>query len=249
MLSAVVLTKNEEKNIKDCLVGLSFCDEVIVVDDNSSDKTVEIAQTFGAKVFFHALDDDFSGQRNFGLEKASGEWVLFVDADERVTSHLRREITQLTKNPINQCAGFFIKRVDFLWGEKLKYGEAGNIKLLRLAKKDRGLWQGKVHETWKIKGRVRELKNPLLHYPHQTVKELLEKINFYTDLRARELYTTGIPVYLPSILLYPLGKFFVNYFLKRGFLDGMPGLILAIMMSFHSFLVRGKLWYLRLSLV
>lgn len=247
MLSAVVLTKNEKENIKDCLVSLSFCGEIIVIDDESSDKTAEIAEKYGAKVFSRALNGNFSSQRNFGLEKTSGDWVLFVDADERVTPALQKEILKLISSQIlleqNLC-GFYIRRVDFLWGRELKHGETGNTKILRLAKRNSGQWQGKVHETWKIKGRTSELTNPLLHYPHKTIKEFLEDINFYTDLRARELYMTDIQVYLPSIIFYPLGKFLVNYFLKRGFQDGMPGLILAMMMSFHSFLVRGKLWLL-----
>lgn len=243
-LSAVVLTKNEEENIKECLQSLSFCDEIIVIDDFSTDKTVEIAKEMGVFVFTQLLNNDFSAQRNFGLKKAKGEWILFVDADERVSLALRDEIIQLTNNPITQYSGFNIKRTDFMWRKELKHGELANVKLLRLAKKDVGRWKGKVHEVWKIKGKIGELKNPLLHYPHPTLTEFLQNINFYTNLRAKELYMQDIQVYWASIILYPLGKFFLNYFIKLGFLDGIPGLIQAILMSFHSFLVRGKLWIL-----
>ncbi len=188
MISAVVLAKNEEKNIGACLESLSWCDEIIVVDDNSTDKTQEIARKIGAKVFAHSLNNDFAAQRNYGLEKASEDWVLFVDADERVTSALWYEIMARTNDPISQYAGFFLKRDDVLWGKELKHGEIGNIKLLRLAKKDAGLWHGKVHETWKIKGTTLLLEKPLLHYPHSTVADFLREINFYTNLRAEELY-------------------------------------------------------------
>ncbi|MBI2622447.1 glycosyltransferase family 2 protein [Candidatus Microgenomates bacterium] len=245
MISAVILTKNEEKNIEVCLKSLDFCDEIIVIDDNSVDKTVELAKKSKAKVFTRALNNDFSRQRNFGLEKAHEEWVLFIDADERVSPSLCDEITQLTNNPITQCNGFYIKRRDFMWENELKCGETGDIKLLRLARKEGGKWEGRVHEKWKVKGKLGELKNLLLHYPHQTITEFLREINFYTDIRAQELYEKGTSVYWWSIILYPKVKFFRNFFVKKGFLDGLPGLILALMMSFHSFLVRGKLWLMQ----
>ena len=188
MISAVILTKNEEKNIEDCIKSVKWCDEIILIDDNSTDKTREIAEELGAKVFRRDLNGDFFSQRNFGLEKAKNEWVFFVDADERVTPSLCEEIIGLTNNPINQCSGFYIKRRDFTWGKELKHGETGNIWLLRLARKLQGKWEGKIHEEWKIKGKVGKLENSLYHYPHQTVNEFLTEINFYTNLRAKELF-------------------------------------------------------------
>lgn len=245
MISAVVLTKNEEKNIVDCLETLVWCDEALVIDDGSEDRTVEISKKMGASVFVRSLNKDFSQQRNFGLSRTKGEWVLFVDADERISPELAREIKyQIANRKNNDRNGFYIKRRDFMWGRELKYGETGNIKLLRLARKDAGRWEGAVHEEWKIKGKTGELKNPLFHYPHQTISEFLKEINFYTDLRAKELYMSDIPIYWTSIILYPKLKFIYNYFIKAGFLDGLPGFIFALLMSFHSFLVRGKLWLL-----
>lgn len=244
MISAVILTKNEEKNIKDCLQSLSWCDELIVIDDNSTDKTQDIARKMGAKVFVRSLNSDFAAQRNFGLEKAEGEWVLFVDADERVSSALWYEVMAHTNDPANLYAGFYIRRTDVLWGKELKHGEIGTIKLLRLARKGAGSWQGKVHEVWKVKGKTLLLQKPFLHYPHATVETFLKEINFYTDLRAAELHKKGTKVFWWSIILYPKAKFFLNYFIRQGYKDGLPGLVFAMMMSLHSFLVRGKLWYL-----
>jgi glycosyltransferase involved in cell wall biosynthesis len=244
MISAVILTKDEEENIGKCLQSLSWCDEILLIDDNSADKTVEIAKKRGARVYTRALNNDFSAQRNFALEKAKGEWVLFVDADEKVTSALWYEIMSHTNNPINEYSGFYIKRIDTMWGKELKYGEVGNIKLLRLAKKDSGKWHNNVHEVWKIHGKTLVLNNSLLHYPHPTLKKFLEEVNLYTDLRAQELYKKKKKVFWGSIILYPKAKFIQNYFLRRGFLDGLPGLVFALMMSFHSFLVRAKLWLL-----
>lgn len=242
MISVVVLTKNEEDNIVDCLESISWCDEIIVVDDNSNDRTVDLASKFGATINSRELQENFSDQRNFGLKKARGDWVFFVDADERVPENLKKEIQyKISKKEIN---GYFVKRLDFMWGKKFKYGETGNIKLLRLAKKNSGVWEGNVHEEWIIEGRVEELESELIHSPHQTIGEFIFEINRYTNIRAKELFTQGKHVYWSSILLYPLGKFVVNYFFKRGFLDGIEGFIVAIMMSFHSFLVRSKLWML-----
>lgn len=245
-ISAIIITKNEEIDLEECLRSLRWCDELIVVDDNSTDKTVEIAKKFKATIYVHSIKNDFSSQRNFGLSKAKGDWVLFVDADERISDALSFEISNIAHQMIDQKLskynGFYIKRNDFMWGKRIKFGESGSIKLLRLAKKNAGIWEGDVHEKWKIKGYLGHINNPILHFPHKTLQEFLSEINLYTTIRAEELNKEGNKVNFISILMYPLGKFIVNYFLKRGFLDGVPGIVLAIIMSFHSFLVRGKLW-------
>jgi glycosyltransferase involved in cell wall biosynthesis len=244
MISAVILTKNEEKNITDCIQSVLWCDDIIVIDDHSTDKTVELAKSAGAVVYFHDLANDFSAQRNFGIEKARGDWVLCIDADERITDELKKEIQEVIISRRNRYAGYILKRYDVLWGKTLHHGESAGIKLVRLGRKEAGKWVGPVHETWKLNGHIGELKSPLSHYPHKTVREFLTKINFYTDLRAEELYASKIKSTWWSIILYTKGKFFQNYILKRGFLDGIPGIISALMMCFHSFLVRSKLWLL-----
>jgi len=244
MISAVIITKNEEKNIGRCLDSVSWCDEWIVIDDLSQDKTIDIAKKKGASVFTHTMYDDFSEQRNFGLEKAKGDWILFIDADERVSSALWYEIMQHTSESIADTIGYYVKRQDTMWGRILKHGETGNVILLRLAKKGSGKWEGRVHERWNIQGRTQILRNPLDHFPHSTVADFLKEVNFYTDLRAEELFKNKTKSNWFSIIAYPKAKFIVNYFFKGGFLDGLPGLVVALMMSFHSFLVRGKLWLL-----
>jgi len=244
-ISAVVLTKNEEKNIKECLEGLGFCDEVIVVDDNSDDRTREIAKEFGARVFVRALDGDFAAQRNYALRQAQGDWALFVDADERVSPALASEITNYTLH-ITNYSGFYLKRKDYFLGRWLKHGETANVKLLRLAKKNAGRWKRKVHEFWAIeKGRVGELKNPLLHFPHPTISQFLEQINEYTSLDAYQFYKEGQRCQLWQMFIYPPAKFLQNYFFGLGFLDGFPGLVMALMMSLHSLTTRVKLWEIK----
>lgn len=245
MISVVVLTKNEEQNIKRCLESIKWCDEVIIVDDKSSDNTLEIAKKYKAKIYTNSLDNNFAAQRNFGLSKARNEWVLFVDSDEVVSDALAYEISSaigLKDQNSRNLNGFYIRRSDFIWGKQLKYGETGDIKLLRLGKKGAGVWEGMAHERWRIDGSLGKLSNPLLHFPHKTLEEFLKEINFYTDIKAEELKSENTKVFFWSILLYPLVKFIFNYIIKRGFLDGVEGLIFAIIMSFHSFLVRSKLW-------
>lgn len=244
-ISAIILTKNEEENIVDCLDSLDWCSERIIIDDNSGDRTKELAEK-KAIIENHSLQEDFASQRNYGLTKAKGEWILFVDADERVGEELKNEIIYRISQAENKgINGYYIGRTDIMWGKALTHGESGSIKLLRLARKNSGEWEGKVHEEWKIKEPKGQLESVFTHYPHKTLEEFITEINFYTDIRAKELNEQGIKGSFLPIVLYPVGKFFVNYVLKRGFLDGVPGLLVAVLMSFHSFLVRGKLWLLQ----
>lgn len=245
MISAVVIAKNEENRLRECLLSLKWCDEVIVIDNNSDDKTVGVAKRAGAKVFSYEEEGDFAAIRNFGLSKATQDWVLFVDADEIVTKELADEMYQNIAQFLVSVNGFYVTRQDSLWGKELNFGDMEKNKFLRLARKDKGKWQGKVHETWEVLGEKRTLKNPLLHYPHQSVAEFLSEINYYSTLRAQELYDKGVKAHWWSIILYSKGKFFYNYFYKQGFRDGLEGMIHALLMSFYSFLVRGKLWHMR----
>lgn len=241
-LTVVVLTHNDEQRIVDCLECLGFADEIVVIDDNSSDRTVELAEKFTKNIFIRQMNNNFSNQRNYALNQVHNPWVLFIDSDELVSEKLKEEIQ---KNILrSNVEGFYIKRYDYMWGKKILHGEAGNIKLLRLAKKESGKWKGKVHEKWKVLGDTDELSFPIIHVPHQTIKEFVEDINQYSSFRANELYEEEMKVSSPIILFYPLLKFVQNYILRKGYKDGVPGLLYAIMMSLHSFLVRAKLFLL-----
>ena len=240
MISAVVLAKNEEKAIETCLKTLKWCDEVIVIDDYSEDKTVKMAEKLGAKIIKHHLNDDFAAQRNFGLSQAQSNWVLFIDADEKVSPQLRAEIQRAIKGEIK---GFYLKRTDFLFGRQLKHGETSRVRLLRLARKNAGEWKRRVDETWEIKGQTATLNNPLLHSPHPTMTDFLKSINFKSSLNAQALYEEGKQTRFWD-WFKPPAKFVQNWIFRLGFLDGMPGFIMALMMSFHSFLVRAKLYLL-----
>ena len=268
MITAIVLTHDDEEYVSRCLESLSWSDEIVVVDDYSTDKTVEIAKRYTKRIFLRSLQEDFSAQRNFGLSKAKSEWVLFVDSDEVVTDDLAKEIKLATsplssrgmyqtvrpvaiseiassKTPRNDnLSGYYLKRIDYWGGSWLTHGETGNVRLLRLARKDAGVWIQPVHEVWDVKGSVGELAHPLLHYPHPNVAQFLNQINRYSSMYATYLFHKGIREPWWHIGAKPIFKFFHNYLIRLGFLDGTAGAVVAIMMSFHSFLVRGKLWLL-----
>lgn len=239
-VSCVVLTHNEEKNIAACLDSLAWCEEIIVMDDFSDDATTSKAQEKGAVVYQRKVDHDFAKQRNKALEIAKSPWILYVDADERVPEQLAEEIKNLGTEVI--YSGFRLKRRDYFLHQWLDHGETGNIKLVRLARKDRGLWVRPIHEVWQIKGKVGSLTHELLHYPHQTLREFVAKVGDYSTVNAELLYRERQRVSGLDVLIYPLAKFLKNFFFLQGFRDGLPGFIHAVVMSFHSFLSRAKLW-------
>ncbi len=252
MISAVIITDNWDEKMKRCVKSVEWCGEIVVVEDLNIVSGIKY-QVLGInnkiKVFGRRLSNDFAQQRNYGLKKAKEEWVLFVDSDEEVSRELRKEITAKTQNITclagrqaiaKKCVGYYLKREDCFMGRWLRHGEAEEIKLLRLAKKNSGRWRGCVHETWEIEGPTALLENPLHHYPHPTIKEFLGKINSYTDIVAQSWKEEGRKIHGWEIVFFPLGKFLQNYLWKLGFLDGFPGLVMAVMMSFHSFLARAK---------
>lgn len=244
MISAVVLFHNESDTVKRCVESVLWCDEVIIINDHSSaDARKNIPTSNKISLYTRTFGGDFSSQRNFGLEKAKGEWVLFVDADEVVPATLKKEIVQVTQKSAlaKKCVGYRLRRKDYFLGKWLQYGETSAVRLVRLAKKNAGQWEGRAHEIWNIRGPVGEMKHPLEHYPHPSISEFLQRINHYTTVIADNNRPTT------NNLLYPAGKFFQNYILRLGFLDGIPGLIMAMMMSFHSFLVRAKRWQMSRS--
>ena len=250
-LSAVVLTKNEEKNIERCLRSLDFCDEIIVIDDYSIDKTAETVHKVLKvhkvyKVIQRKLNGDFAQQRNFGLSKANNDWVLFVDADEEVSKELKKEIIGLdSRLRGNDTDTYFIKRRDYFWNKELKFGEVKKVReqgIVRLVKKNSGTWMGSVHEVFYTAKNIGQLDGFINHYPHPTLKEFINDINNYSSIRAEELFNRGTGTNVFEIIFFPFGKFLYNYFFNLGFLDGPAGFTYAFMMSFHSFLVRAKLY-------
>lgn len=241
MLTAIIIAKDEEKNIERCIDSLKFCDEIVVIDDNSRDNTVKIAKKGGAKILNHKMTD-YGNQRNWAIEQVKSSWLLFVDADEVVTEELGASIQELVKK--NDANGYLMQRVDYVWNHKFKHGDVGNVWLLRLARRGAGNWSGIVHETWKVDGRIERLKGDLNHYPHQSVVEFLKHINNYSTLKAKEFYDSGKKTNIFEIVLGPIWRFVYLFICRMGFMDGTAGFVHATLMSFYMFLVAGKL-YLR----
>lgn len=244
MVSAVVLAKNNTQSLMKTLQSLQWCDERIVLDDESEESIEDVAILYNARYIKRKVDGDFSKQRNFGLEKAKYDWVLFIDSDEIVSLELQQEIRFTLNKKRQDINGYKIERRDSMWGRELKHGEWGNQSLIRLGRKSAGVWSGSVHERWRIDDNVFPLQSAILHFPHQTIASFLGKIQFYTDIRSEELFRQKKKTNVFEIILYPIGKFFQNFIFRLGIRDGIPGLIISLLMSFHSFLVRAKLFML-----
>jgi glycosyltransferase involved in cell wall biosynthesis len=186
--------------------------------------------------------DDFAIARNELMLKVKSDWILFVDSDEVVTPELEAEIQSAMKS--DEYDAYYLSRLDTFMGKALKHGETGKARFIRLAKRNFGRWERPVHEVWVGKGKVGVLKAPLLHTPHQSIASFLDKINRYSTLEAEYRFEQGIKSSLFKIIVYPFAKFLDNYVFKSGFRDGTPGAIMAIMMSFHSYLTWTKLYLL-----
>lgn len=179
---------------------------------------------------------------NASHSDAGGDWILFLDTDENLTPELQAEIEQAIRS--SAFNAYSIPRLDSFLGRELMHGEAGHTRLVRLARRSWGQWVRPVHEKWTGPGPIGILHNPILHTPHDSISSFLTKIDHYSSLDAQYRYTQKQYSSLLKIWLYPLAKFKLNYFLRLGILDGIPGLIHAIMMSFHSYLTHAKLYLL-----
>lgn len=257
MITSVVLTRNEQDCIEKCLRSLVWCDEILVIDDFSTDGTIgiigETCLPAGrlrnkVRIIQKKSTGNMAEIRNFALEKAAGEWVFFVDADEIVTKELESEIEENIRKTIETASGtkgFMVPRKDFFLGRFLKYGEAGKIQLLRLGKRESGKWERGVHETWKIAGKVGELSSALEHFSHRTISQFIGSINRWTDFDVSELNQEGKKFAYYRVLVNPIGKFIQNYFFRLGFLDVWAGFVMAYLMSLQSLIVRVKQYELR----
>ena len=185
---------------------------------------------------------DFAKARNQAMAKVATDWVLFIDSDETVSPQLEAEIAIAVKN---KRFNYQLRRQDFFEGKKLKFGETAAVRLIRLIQPGSGKWQGQVHEVFVSKLRVKTLNQPLLHERRITFGQLFDRLNYYSDLKAKELFDQGVKFSLWELLFLPWLKLLHNYILRLGVLDGVPGLMLATLMSWHSLMVRVKLYGLR----
>ncbi len=247
MLTTVILTHNSQESLAQTLDSVDWSDECIVLDDASTDRTLEIARNHRCRILARVLGNDFAAQRNFALSHASGDWVLFVDSDEVVSPELAGEIRdRISRQGTDRKGtdGYFLRRQDMFLGRTLAHGETAHVALVRLGRKDAGIWKRPVHEYWDIPGVRETLQHPLYHTAHKNVAQFVEKINRYTTINARHMFDRGVRASVFSILGYPIAKFLNNYIVKLGYLDGTEGFLMTMLMSFHSFLTRAKLYLL-----
>ncbi len=237
-ISAVIIARNEEDQIKDCIKTLTFVDEIIVIDNGSKDKTAEVAEKMRAKVF-PVSGLDFSYLRNVGKEKAVGEWLFYVDTDERVTGELAKEIGKTVKAEKKSVAFEMIRQNYFfgkLWPKKEQ--------LVRLMKKEALLgWQGSVHESPIITGKIGKLENPLLHYTHSDLAGMVKKTNEWSEIEAQLRFKNNHPrVSWWRIFRVMFTSFWQSYITDGGWQVGTTGLIESIYQSFSTFITYAKLW-------
>lgn len=225
-ITAIIPTFNEEVNIEGALDSLIFADEVIVIDSFSKDKTIDFCEQRNVRILQRVFDD-FSSQKNFAIEQASYDWIFILDADERVSSALSNEIIEAVKEPKGVHA-FQIFRTFYYKDQKIKYGGWQTDKVIRLFKKNGCRYDGKlVHEKIITSGKVDFMHNRLDHYSFKNKEQYVKKLSFYASLQAKELIEKGVNVNIFHIIIKPIFRFFVQYVIRFGFLDGDAGFMLA----------------------
>ena len=229
-LTVVILTKNEEKNIVDVVRNAAqVADDVLIIDSGSTDKTVELAKKENARVVHRSWDNDFAAQRNFAFEHTDKEWILYLDADERLNDELVEAIKSVVK--LNQVRQYSIKRKSIAFGKKFSYGVLKPDFVPRLFKTQRVRWVNKVHERPVCEDRLILLDGYIRHYTYTSWEQWLNKFDQYTTIWAADAYRNGKCIGLFSAFGHALFGFFQMAILKKGFLDGGMGLI----MSFNHF--------------
>jgi glycosyltransferase involved in cell wall biosynthesis len=241
-ISVTVITKDEEKNISDCLKSVQWADEIIVVDSESSDRTVELAKQFTDKTFIRKWEG-YVPQKRYALSLVSNEWVLSLDADERVTPELKDEILKLSPGDFS---GFRIRRKNFLLKKEITSCGWEKDFQLRLFKKNKtDLNERLVHEKFVAQGKIDTLKNPMIHYTFSSFSEYFSKINHYTSLKAQELIQKKKRVGAWTIFSHTVSAFFAFFIFRRGFKDGVYGLIISLLHSVSTMMNYVKLWELQ----
>ena len=248
-ISLLLLTKNESENLKEWgtwIHELTAVNEIVVIDDKSSDDTSKILKSLSSNdlkinIFSRELNDNFSDQRNYGLTKCQNDWVLTLDADEKPT---KDTISYINKLNLQKGQNYSFKRNIIYLGHTISHGQCLNDLPIKLFNKNEGKFVNPVHEIWESSSETTDTFQIIVHNSIKSLYSFLQKINFYSTIRAQELFDQKHHPHLWEIILYPKIKFLELYFLRLGFLDGTAGIIFNLAISFNSFLVRSKLWHL-----
>lgn len=241
-ISVTIITKNEEQLIEDCLKSAAWADEIIIVDSGSKDGTLDIGRKYTDKIFFNEWKG-FADQKGFALNLANNDWVLSLDADERVSIELRNEIEN---NDFSESDGFFIPRKNFFLGRHITTCGWGRDRQLRLFRKSKARITNRlVHEGFEVDGRIKDLKNPVIHYTFNSIDKTISKINHYSTLEAMEKYTSKKNITGGKIMTHGISSFFRSYISLKGYKDGVPGLMISIIDSMTTTLTYMKMWELQ----
>lgn len=241
-LTVTVITYNEAEHIAAALDSVAWADEIIVVDSGSTDRTAEIAREKATRVIVRGWPG-YSEQKNFAADQATHDWVLSLDADERVTPELAREIRDLLARGAD-ARGYRIKRVSFYLGRWIRTTDWYPDYQLRLYDRRAGRWNGlRIHESFRLaSGSPGLLSSEIEHYAYRDISHHLKKIDAYTTLIAEQWREEGRRTSLPAMALHAKFAFFRNYLLRRGVVDGVPGLIVSALNAYYVFLKLAKLW-------
>ena len=241
-ITAIIPTLNEEVHIEAAIKSVSFADEIIVIDSYSTDNTVNLAEKHNVKIIKREFDD-FSSQKNFAISQAKHPWIYILDADERVTQEVKKEILEAVKNSKNKV-GFYVRRSFYFAGRNINYGGCQRDKVVRLFLKEFCKYKGVVHETIDTNGELGFFKNKIEHYSYKNYDHYISKMNHYGALRGKEYFERGKKVNLFHILIKPPARFVIHYFIRLGFLDGFPGYIFAKAQAYGVYVRYIKLWLL-----
>jgi len=249
-ISTIIITLNEEENIKECLESVKWTDEIIVIDSGSIDKTLKICKNFKPRIkLFHRKWNGYSQQKNFGIKKTEHQWILSLDADERITPELKNEIQNILSKP-SDVIGYKIPRKNYYFGKWLKWGGNYPDYQLRLFHKNYGVFiNTPVHESITVKGKIKRLREPLLHYTYRTLNDYFQRFIHYTDLERDILISKKIKINFLTIIYYlillPFKKFLSRFIFKLGFLDGWYGWIAIKLNNFTKIVSFYKylLWH------
>ncbi|MBD3412866.1 MAG: glycosyltransferase [Candidatus Aminicenantes bacterium] len=240
-ISVVIITYNEEKRLEPALRSIrGIASEIIVVDSYSTDDTVKVAKQYDSKIFKREWTN-YADQKNFANKKAIHPWILSLDADERLSPGLRKEILDLKQKEI-QAAGFSVPRQAFYLGKWILHSGWYPDRKIRLFKKDNAFWQGEyVHEKMVVDGPVKKLMQPLYHFTYRDISDHLKRINQFSSLGAKKLYAAGKKCRWYHLVFLPPQRFLKSYFLKAGILDGFAGFVIAALHSYAIFARYAKL--------
>ena len=244
-ISVLILAKNEEKNIAACIESVkNFADEIIVIDDFSTDRTVEICQNLGAKVIQRELAGDWGKQKSFAVEQATCDWIFIIDSDERATPELSAEIKKILADD-NKKIAWRCARLSYFWGQPLKHGGWFPDYVTRLLPKEGTHVEGVVHEkiVHQCEEKNLDASKYLVHYPYRNWEHNLDKMNTYTTLMAKRMYDSGKSASVFDIVFRPVWSMFRMYILRGGFLDGLIGFILSGFHCFYTLSKYVKLYY------